>query len=73
VDRWIKRRASCLLCRFWPAPCDHRIGNRLVLLCRDCNNKPEALARVREIISIEWTETPERTPWAGSNQTSSTY
>jgi hypothetical protein len=64
VNRWIKRRASCVLCGSWPAPCDHRIGSRLVLLCRDCNKKPDALARVREVISIEW---------AGSDQKASTY
>jgi hypothetical protein len=54
-------------------PCDHRIGNRLVLLCRTCDAKPEALARVRELISIEWTKSPERTGWMGSNQETSTY
>jgi hypothetical protein len=43
------------------------------LLCRGCNNKPDALARVAEIISIEWTETPEKTAWAGSDENASTY
>jgi hypothetical protein len=43
------------------------------LLCRDWNNKPDALARVVEIISIEWAETPERDAWTGSNQKASTY
>ena len=63
MDRWIKRRASCVLCRSWPAPCDHWLGHRLVLLCRACNNKPDALTRVREVASIEWEETPERNVW----------
>jgi hypothetical protein len=54
IDRFIRRGACCVLCGERWAPCDRRIGNRLILLCRSCDAMPNAMARIREIVSIEW-------------------
>jgi hypothetical protein len=59
VDRWIRRGASCCLCKRWPAPYDRRVHGRLLLLCRSCQSKPDSSARIEEIIFTEWRASPE--------------
>jgi hypothetical protein len=58
VTRWLRRGASCVLCGFWPAPIDRRVGGRLLLLCRACAAKPEALVRLAEIVRVDWAAHP---------------
>src|SRR5262245_24868013 len=55
IDRWLRRGAACVLCGSWPAPCDHRLGARLLLVCRRCEQKPDTLARLNETVRIDWT------------------
>jgi hypothetical protein len=55
VSRWLRRGAACVLCGSWPAPCDRRIGGRLILLCRGCDRLPDAAARLTEIVCVDWT------------------
>jgi hypothetical protein len=64
VNRWVRRGAACALCNHWPAPCDRRVGKWLIVLCRSCNAREDALARILEIVTVDWAETPEF--WAGT-------
>jgi hypothetical protein len=61
--RFIRRGARCALCRgelsHWPAPIRHRIGRRLLLLCPECSTRPEAPARLAEIVSVDWERSRE--------------
>jgi hypothetical protein len=59
IDRWVKRRATCLLCGGWPAPCGRWIQGRLIVLCRECDVRPNATVRANEIITQEWRELPD--------------
>jgi hypothetical protein len=56
--RFIRRGACCALCRGelspWPAPISHRIGHRLLLLCPECSRRPEAPARLAELVGVDW-------------------
>jgi hypothetical protein len=54
TDRWVQRRAACLLCKSWPAPFDHVVSGRLVVLCGTCSAQPNAYVRVAEVISEDW-------------------
>jgi hypothetical protein len=36
------------------------IGGRLLLLCRTCEAKPDSLARLAELVNVDWRPTPER-------------
>jgi hypothetical protein len=54
VDRFVRRGAHCCLCRSWPAPTEHWIDGRIMLVCRCCSAKPDTPARLREIASVEW-------------------
>jgi hypothetical protein len=56
VDRWARRRASCALCSRWPAPCDHQVGARLLVVCRACEAKEDTPARLRELVTVDWAE-----------------
>jgi hypothetical protein len=62
VTRWIGRGAACCLCRRWPAAHDHMIGGRLLLLCRVCEDRPDSLARLGELVREDWRRTPEANP-----------
>jgi hypothetical protein len=59
IDRLVRRRAACVLCGFWPAPCDHRIRGRLMLVCRACQARPETRTRLDEIVRVDWAATPD--------------
>jgi hypothetical protein len=58
IDRWLRRGAACVLCGSWPAPCDRRIGARLLLVCRHCDRRPETAERLNEIVSTDWAASP---------------
>jgi hypothetical protein len=59
VDRFIRRGAACCLCSAWPAPCDHHVNGHLLLLCRTCEARPDAMARLTELVTVDWRRTPE--------------
>jgi hypothetical protein len=63
IDRWLRRGAACVLCGSWPAPCDHRIGARLILVCRRCDRRPDTTARLHEIVCTDWAASPGEAPW----------
>jgi hypothetical protein len=59
IDRWVQRGASCCLCGAYPAAKDHWVAGKLLLLCRVCDRRPDALTRVQELVTVDWRETPE--------------
>src|SRR5262249_55602611 len=61
VGRLLRRGAACVLCGRWPAPRDRRIHGRLVLLCSACDRRPDAGARLEEMIQIDWSRDPKDT------------
>jgi hypothetical protein len=46
--------------RPWVAPCERRIGGRLILLCRGCDRLPDAAARLNETVVIDWSDSHGR-------------
>jgi hypothetical protein len=58
IDRFVRRRAGCALCSTWPAPHDVVVGGMLLLLCKSCTARPEAQARLTELVTTDWA--PER-------------
>jgi hypothetical protein len=38
------------------------IGGRLLLLCRTCEARPDSLARLAELVTVDWRRTPEPAP-----------
>jgi hypothetical protein len=54
VDRFVRRGASCCLCRHWPAPIESWIDGRIMLVCRSCSGKPDTMSRLQEIRAVEW-------------------
>jgi hypothetical protein len=59
VDRWLRRGAACALCKRWPAPHDHLVHGRLLLLCKSCESQPDSLVRLTEIVLTDWRKTPD--------------
>jgi hypothetical protein len=59
IDRWLRRGAACILCGSWPAPCDHRIRGRIVLVCKRCDARPDTAARLNELVFVDWVATPQ--------------
>jgi hypothetical protein len=59
VDRWVRRGAACALCKRWPAPHDHLVHGRLLLLCKRCESEPDSLARLGEMVATDWSPTSD--------------
>jgi hypothetical protein len=45
---------GCVLCRRWPAAIHHKIGHRLLLVCGAYDRRPDTLARLAEIVAVDW-------------------
>jgi hypothetical protein len=58
TSRWLRRGASCLLCGRWPAPHDHLVGGSLVLVCAECERRPDVEVRLAEVVREDWRRTP---------------
>jgi hypothetical protein len=54
ITRWVNKGVGCVLCRRWPATIHHKIGHRLLLVCGACDRRPDTLARLTEIVAVDW-------------------
>jgi hypothetical protein len=62
IDRAMRRGATRTLCGYRWAPCHRRVRGYVLLLCRQCDARPETAARLAELVETDWQPTSEVLP-----------